>query len=160
MNETIDLKISGASTMPGGEYAGVSISGAGKIQGNLRCARLHCSGAAKISGRCGLHGRDPQQRCRQGRRKRPVREPVLLRCIQRQLRIDRPDACVQLWLCAGSTAAHGRRDPQHRLSGSRARPLPGVHQLRLMQDLRRSGSGDGCFDRCGRDWRTSECRNR
>ena len=50
MNETIDLKISGASTMPGGEYAGVSISGAGKIQGNLRCARLHCSGAAKILG--------------------------------------------------------------------------------------------------------------
>ena len=50
MNETIDLKISGASTMPGGEYAGVSISGAGKIKGNLRCARLHCSGAAKILG--------------------------------------------------------------------------------------------------------------
>lgn len=50
MNETIDLKISGASTMPGGEYAGVSISGAGKIKGNLRCTSLHCSGAAKILG--------------------------------------------------------------------------------------------------------------
>ena len=50
MNETIDLKISGASTMLGGEYAGVSISGAGKIKGNLRCTSLHCSGAAKILG--------------------------------------------------------------------------------------------------------------
>lgn len=50
MNERIDTKISGSSTMPGGEYEQVSISGAGKIMGNLRCASLHCSGAAKIQG--------------------------------------------------------------------------------------------------------------
>lgn len=33
MNEHIDMKISGASSMPGGEYGRVSISGAGKVQG-------------------------------------------------------------------------------------------------------------------------------
>ena len=50
MNEHIDMKISGSSTMPGGEYGRVSISGAGKVQGSLKCEELHCSGAAKVQG--------------------------------------------------------------------------------------------------------------
>ena len=48
MNEHIDMKISGSSSMPGGEYRRVSISGAGKVQGSLKCEELHCSGAAKV----------------------------------------------------------------------------------------------------------------
>lgn len=50
MNEHIDMKISGSSSMPGGEYRRVSISGAGKVQGSLKCEELHCSGAAKVQG--------------------------------------------------------------------------------------------------------------
>ena len=50
MNEQIDMKISGSSTMPGGEYNRVSISGAGKINGDVKCAELRCSGAAKVHG--------------------------------------------------------------------------------------------------------------
>ena len=50
MNEHIDMKISGSSTMPGGEYGRVSISGAGKVQGSLKCEEQHCSGAAKVQG--------------------------------------------------------------------------------------------------------------
>ena len=42
MNEHIDMKISGSSTMPGGEYGSVSISGAGKVNGSLKCEELHC----------------------------------------------------------------------------------------------------------------------
>ena len=49
MNEHIDMKISGSSSMPGGEYRRVSISGAGKVQGSLKCEELHCSGAASIT---------------------------------------------------------------------------------------------------------------
>ena len=50
MNEHIDMKISGSGTMPGGEYGSVSISGAGKVNGSLKCEELHCSGAAKVQG--------------------------------------------------------------------------------------------------------------
>ena len=50
MNEHIDMKISGASSMPGGEYGRVSISGAGKVQGSLKCEELHCSGASNVQG--------------------------------------------------------------------------------------------------------------
>ena len=50
MNEHIDMKISGSSTMPGGEYGSVSISGAGKVQGSLKCEEMHCSGAASVQG--------------------------------------------------------------------------------------------------------------
>ena len=50
MNEHIDMKISGSSTMPGGEYGRVSISGAGNVNGSLKCEELHCSGAAKVQG--------------------------------------------------------------------------------------------------------------
>ena len=50
MNEHIDMKISGSSSMPGGEYRRVSISGAGKVQGSLKCEELHCSGASNVQG--------------------------------------------------------------------------------------------------------------
>lgn len=50
MSDQIDMKISGSSTMPGGEYGKVRISGAGKVQGNLKCESMNCSGAAKVSG--------------------------------------------------------------------------------------------------------------
>lgn len=50
MSDKIDLRISGSSTMPGGEYGEVRISGAGKVQGALRCDTLHSSGAAKVLG--------------------------------------------------------------------------------------------------------------
>ena len=50
MNELIDMKISGASTMPGGEYGRVSISGAGKIKGSVKCTALSCSGSTSIEG--------------------------------------------------------------------------------------------------------------
>lgn len=50
MNEQMNMSISGSSSMPGGEYDKVSISGAGTVKGNLRCTRLHCSGAAEIEG--------------------------------------------------------------------------------------------------------------
>ena len=41
MNEHIDMKISGSSTMPGGEYGSVSISGAGKVNGSLKREKMH-----------------------------------------------------------------------------------------------------------------------
>ena len=50
MNEHIDMKISGSSSMPGGEYRRVSISGAGRVNGSLKCEELHCSGASNVQG--------------------------------------------------------------------------------------------------------------
>ena len=50
MNEHIDMKISGSSSMPGGEYGRVSISGAGRVNGSLKCEELHCSGASNVQG--------------------------------------------------------------------------------------------------------------
>lgn len=50
MKETTNLQISGSSTAPGGEYGEVSISGSGRIQGNLRAETLHCSGSGKFEG--------------------------------------------------------------------------------------------------------------
>ena len=50
MNEKMDMKISGSSTMPGGEYDRVSISGSGTVQGDLRCQSLSCSGSARVQG--------------------------------------------------------------------------------------------------------------
>ncbi len=50
MSDKIDLRISGASTMPGGDYGTVSISGIGKIEGNLRAETMKCSGSAKVNG--------------------------------------------------------------------------------------------------------------
>lgn len=50
MNEKMDMRISGSSTMPGGEYDRVSISGSGTVQGDLRCQSLSCSGSARVQG--------------------------------------------------------------------------------------------------------------
>ena len=50
MSEKMDLNISGASVMPGGDYARVRISGSGKVSGDLRAEMLRCSGAAKVQG--------------------------------------------------------------------------------------------------------------
>ena len=50
MSDKIDMKISGSSVMPGGEYGKVSISGSGKIQGSVKCDRLACSGSGKVAG--------------------------------------------------------------------------------------------------------------
>lgn len=50
MNEQIDMSISGSSNMPGGTYKKVTISGAGKVAGDLSCQSLRCSGSAHISG--------------------------------------------------------------------------------------------------------------
>ncbi len=50
MSDKMDMHVSGSSSMPGGEYGEVSISGSGKISGNLKCDSLRCSGAAKICG--------------------------------------------------------------------------------------------------------------
>ncbi|GAA0677551.1 MULTISPECIES: polymer-forming cytoskeletal protein [Clostridium] len=67
-NNLMDIKISGSSTMPGGKYRDVKISGAGKIQGNVECECVKVSGAAtiagdalvvndiKVSGKCTLKG--------------------------------------------------------------------------------------------------------
>lgn len=46
----IDLKISGSSSVMGGEYNTVAISGSGKINGNLKCDSFACSGAGKLQG--------------------------------------------------------------------------------------------------------------
>lgn len=51
MSDHIDMKISGSSTMPGGEYGKVSISGAGKIQGKPEMlTACSCSGSGKVEG--------------------------------------------------------------------------------------------------------------
>ncbi len=48
--EKRNMKISGSGSMPGGEFDKVSVSGAGKVDGSLRCEELNCSGSAKIAG--------------------------------------------------------------------------------------------------------------
>ncbi len=50
MSEKMDLRISGASAMPGGDYGRVWISGSGKVQGNLRADSISCAGSAKVLG--------------------------------------------------------------------------------------------------------------
>ncbi len=62
MNDIMDMKISGSSAMPGGEYRTVSISGSGKVQGSLRCESLRCSGSARVQGDVDCAGGDPVQR--------------------------------------------------------------------------------------------------
>ncbi len=72
MSDKMDMRISGSSTMPGGDYGAVSISGSGKINGNVRADSIRCSGSAKVlgnvitddfscSGSCSLKG-DAQAR--------------------------------------------------------------------------------------------------
>lgn len=50
MNDKLDLRVSGATAMPGGEYGKVAISGSGKIKGSLKADSIDCSGAAKVLG--------------------------------------------------------------------------------------------------------------
>lgn len=50
MSGKMDMRVSGSSRMPGGEYGCVSISGSGKIEGDLKAEHLRCSGAAKVLG--------------------------------------------------------------------------------------------------------------
>lgn len=45
-----DLHISGAGSYPGGLFDNVSISGAGKITGDIKCIRFSGSGSAKVEG--------------------------------------------------------------------------------------------------------------
>lgn len=45
-----DLHISGAGSYPGGEFDNISISGAGKIKGDVKCVRFSGSGSAKVEG--------------------------------------------------------------------------------------------------------------
>lgn len=45
-----DLKISGSGMIASGEYNKVSISGAGKLTGSIKCEELHVSGSAKGDG--------------------------------------------------------------------------------------------------------------
>lgn len=46
----MDLKISGSSTMPGGTYGEVRISGSGRIEGDLNCSSLKISGSGSVNG--------------------------------------------------------------------------------------------------------------
>ena len=39
----MDMKISGAGAIGGGEYDKVAISGSAKAEGFIRCKELHCS---------------------------------------------------------------------------------------------------------------------
>lgn len=46
----MDMKISGAGVLSGGEYDDVKISGSAKIEGSVRCRSFSCAGAAKGEG--------------------------------------------------------------------------------------------------------------
>ena len=46
----MDMKISGAGVLSGGEYDDVKISGSAKIEGGVRCRSFSCAGAAKGEG--------------------------------------------------------------------------------------------------------------
>lgn len=46
----MDIRISGAGTVSGGEYDDVRITGAASLRGAVRCASLSCSGALKGEG--------------------------------------------------------------------------------------------------------------
>lgn len=50
LNEKGDLNISGSSSSNGGEYRNVKISGAARIDGDVRCINFHTSGSSKIAG--------------------------------------------------------------------------------------------------------------
>ncbi len=49
MKDKMDLKVSGSSRIPGGEYGDVSVSGSLIITGGLKCENLHCSGSTRIA---------------------------------------------------------------------------------------------------------------
>ncbi|WP_373897518.1 polymer-forming cytoskeletal protein [Haloimpatiens sp. FM7315] len=50
MENKNNLKISGSGSMSGGKYNEVSVSGSGKITGDIECNKLHISGSSKIEG--------------------------------------------------------------------------------------------------------------
>ena len=78
MNEHIDMKISGASSMPGGEYGRVSISGAGKVQG-LSLIHIFGRGIAKKLEEKGLFTMGDIARCSLGRPDEFYNEELLYR---------------------------------------------------------------------------------
>ena len=152
MNEHIDMKISGASSMPGGEYGRVSISGAGKVQGSLKCEELHCSGAAKVHGDVDCAG--------ELRTNGAGKVDGSARCgsLSSSGAFSAQSVQVEglLRFAADGAGAYGRRAPCVRLSGSRQRPLPSVPHFRLVPGQRRYRGGDSSFKRRGGDRRTSE----
>lgn len=49
-NGLIDMKVSGGSSLPGGEFKSLRISGSARINGNTKCEDCHCSGSCRIDG--------------------------------------------------------------------------------------------------------------
>lgn len=50
MQEKNNLSISGAGVVAGGEYGCVKFSGSGRVDGDLKCDELRCSGSVKVAG--------------------------------------------------------------------------------------------------------------
>ena len=50
MGDKMDLKASGSISVAGGEYGEVKTSASLKVNGNLKCDNLSCSGSAKVAG--------------------------------------------------------------------------------------------------------------
>ena len=109
MSDHIDMKISGSSTMPGGEYGKVSISGAGKIQGNLKCDSLSCSGSGKVEGDVVTQSAS----CSGGGKHRLQRKIIYLRFFPMQWLCTGPGIEV-LWQLPGPREGFGRRVPGFR----------------------------------------------
>lgn len=47
MNTNIDMHISGSGNIPSGEYNNISVSGSGRLQGNVRCVSFSSAGSSK-----------------------------------------------------------------------------------------------------------------
>ena len=47
MNTNIDMHISGSGNIPSGDYNKISVSGSGRLQGNVRCVSFSSSGSSK-----------------------------------------------------------------------------------------------------------------
>ena len=45
-----NISIAGSGKISGGEYAAVTISGSGRVTGNLRCTEMRCAGSAHTEG--------------------------------------------------------------------------------------------------------------
>lgn len=103
MNDIMDMKISGSSAMPGGEYRLVSISGSGKVQGSLRCESLRCSGSARVQGDVDCAGE--------------------IRC-SGSSRVTGDIACQELG-CSGSTRCEGSLRANGRVHSSGALKVDG-----------------------------------
>ncbi len=48
MNTKIDINIVGSGTVPSGEYSKISVSGSGRILGNIRCESFSSAGSVKV----------------------------------------------------------------------------------------------------------------